>query len=185
MPSQTLDDDIQIGQAGDMDFSASVGKFRPDLAGADALTKAAENDALVGTPTAEKPEDTGTGNATADKLIELAKTQLGVKYVYGARQWGKALDCSGFTQQAFAQLGIKIGGDTYTQVTQGTAVEGGLGNAKPGDLIFTVGDIGMRRNGHVGIYLGNGMVIAAPRTGDVVRIQDWSGRSPTAIRRFL
>lgn len=134
---------------------------------------------------AAQPADQATGGGKVDQLIAAAKSQLGVQYVYGAHQWGKALDCSGFTQAAMAQIGIQIGGNTYTQVTQGTAVEGGIGNAKPGDLLFTTGDVGMRANGHVALYIGNGQVIAAPHTGTVVQIQDWSHRPLTAIRRYF
>jgi cell wall-associated NlpC family hydrolase len=165
-----------------MRFTPNLGTPFRDKDGLDALTKAAQNDAQNVTAAA-KPEEKGTGDPSADKLIELAKTQLGVKYVYGARQWGKALDCSGFTQQAFAQMGINIGGDTYTQVTQGSAVSD-IGQAKAGDLVFFTGDIGMRRNGHVGIYLGGGMMIDAPHTGAQVRIEPIHS-NVTAIRRFL
>jgi cell wall-associated NlpC family hydrolase len=167
------------GQGGDMLY-----KLGPDGA-TGPLEDAAELDKRI--PQVQSPALAAAagGGGKVAALIDKAKSQIGVPYVYGARQWGKALDCSGFTQQAFAQIGISIGGDTYTQVTQGTAVDGGLANAQPGDLIFTVGDVGMRVNGHVGIYLGEGKVIAAPHTGSTVQIQDWSGRGITAIRRFF
>lgn len=162
-----------------MHFGAQV----TDQQGLDAFQAAALKDQQrAATPDAATPVQSGS---EADKLIAAAKTQIGVPYVYGAHEWGKALDCSGFTQQAMAQIGIHIGGDTYTQVTQGQAVNGGIGNAKPGDLLFTTGDIGMRANGHVAIYIGNGWVLAAPHTGAKVEPQNWSSRPLTAIRRYF
>ncbi len=131
-------------------------------------------------PTTATPTD-GTGKGA--EIVAAARSQLGVKYVYGAHQWGSALDCSGLTQGALAQVGIKIGGNTYMQVQQGTAVPV-LAHAQPGDLIFTMGDIGNKVNGHVAIYIGGGQVIAEPHTGTVAQIQDWSHRPITAIRRY-
>ena len=187
----TDEEDLLDGQAGDM-------LWREPVVSADEA-KRVGNDPATGfgrfqaqleshqdPAQQQKPEDqVGADGSPLSKILELAKSQLGVKYVYGAHQWGSALDCSGFTQEVFRRAGINIGSNTYSQVTQGTAVEGGLANARPGDLIFTMGDKGMRANGHVGIYLGNGMVINAPHTGTVVQIQDWSNRTPTAIRRYF
>lgn len=165
-------------QAGDMLFGAPVGTPAP-------VVDAAAKDA------AQRPPATGNtvageaGSGSGAAIVAAARSQLGVQYVYGAHQWGQAVDCSGLTQGAMQHAGIQIGGNTYTQVTQGVAVDGGLDNAQPGDLVFTVGDIGMRQNGHVGVYVGNGMVIAAPHTGSVVQEQDWSSRPITAIRRYV
>ena len=158
----------ELGQAGDQHYGAQ----HDELSFASAVPA-----------TEEAPAEAGA-EGQAGKLMAAAKTQLGVNYVYGAHQWGEALDCSGFTQGAYAQIGVKIGGDTYSQVQQGTAVPD-LAHAKPGDLVFTMGDHGNRVNGHVGIYMGGGQVMAAPRTGSVVQIQDWSHRSLTAIRRYI
>jgi cell wall-associated NlpC family hydrolase len=184
----TSDEDLLDGQAGDMQWHAPPATADQARIGVDPVTGLGRFESLVkghvDPVAAEKQVKEGTGGPL-DKILELAKSQLGVNYVYGAHQWGKALDCSGFTQEVFARAGINIGSNTYSQVTQGSAVEGGLGNAKPGDLIFLTGDKGMRVNGHVGIYLGGGKVINAPHTGTVVQIQDWSNRTPTAIRRYF
>lgn len=176
----------QIGQAGDMRFGIVAKQLGAALldpeTGLDAIHTAAMKDAGQQT---QKPgtDETVSAGGKGDELVKIAKTQLGVNYVYGARQWGKALDCSGFTQQAYAKLGIAIGGDTYTQVTQGQPVDN-IENAKPGDLVFFTGDVGLRKNGHVGIYLGGGMMIDAPHTGAQVRIEPIHSNL-TAIRRYL
>ncbi len=176
-------DPQHVGQAGDMHFGAQI--LDSDT-GLDAFQGAALKDeqrAQGAQAQPKSPSDSATGEA--EKAIEIGKSQLGVQYVYGAHQPGKALDCSGFTQYVMGQLGIQIGGNTYTQVTQGVPVQGGIGSAKPGDLLFTTGDVGMRANGHVALYIGGGKVIAAPHTGTVVQIQDWSNKPLTAIRRYF
>ena len=122
-------------------------------------------------------------SATAQNVIDIAKQWIGTPYVYGGNEPGKGLDCSGLVQQAFKRIGIDLPRVTYDQVKEGTEVKG-IENAKPGDLIFTVGDIGRRVNGHVGIYLGDGKWIEAPYTGANVRITDVP-KNITAIRRVI
>jgi peptidoglycan DL-endopeptidase CwlO len=65
------------------------------------------------------------------------------------------------------------------QAKAGTAVAG-LDQARPGDLVFWYAD-GTRPN-HIGIYAGDGQMLVAPRTGDVVRYQQLT-RAPHEIRR--
>ena len=104
----------------------------------------------------------------AQEIINAAYSQLGVPYVWGDEAPGVGFDCSGLAQWAYAQAGIAIPRTTETQwpamqhVTQAQAV--------PGDLVFfdTPGDSQAAPN-HVGIYLGNGLMIDAPYTGTVVR----------------
>ena len=71
-------------------------------------------------------------------------------------------DCSSYVRWAYSQLGINLGPLTSTSTetlkNKGTAVKGGLANAKPGDLIFF--DT-YKKNGHVVIYLGNNQFIGA------------------------
>jgi len=99
------------------------------------------------------------GNAQA--ILNEAYAQLGKPYVYGAT--GSAnFDCSGFTQYVYENAaGVDISRTTYSQINEGQAVS--EGELKPGDLIFT-------HAGHVGIYVGNGQMIHAPQTGDVVKV---------------
>lgn len=165
--------------------SAIPDQQQPSKQGADP-TKDATLPDVPGTaqPTPPAPAPQAASGGMDQKVIDLANSQLGVKYVFGARQWGQAVDCSGFTQQLYARLGINIGPDTYSQVKQGVEVTGGIQNAKVGDLLFMVGD-GGRVNGHVAVYIGGGKVIAAPHTGTVVQVQDWSHQPLTAIRRYF
>lgn len=101
-------------------------------------------------------------SASATAILNYAYNFLGRPYLLGATGPDK-FDCSGFTSYVFGHFGISVGGrTTWEQRYAGTSVS--KGNLQPGDLVFTNG------YGHVGIYVGNGQMIHAPRTGDVVKV---------------
>jgi cell wall-associated NlpC family hydrolase len=99
--------------------------------------------------------------AKADKALAFARTQIGKPYVWGATGPG-SYDCSGLTQAAWKAAGVTLPRTTYDQVNAGTTVS--LADIKPGDLVFFYDDIS-----HVGLYIGNGMMIHAPKPGAYVR----------------
>lgn len=110
----------------------------------------------------------------ASKAIAYARTKIGVPYLWGgtgtAAQGGR-FDCSGLTQAAYAKAGIRlprVANDQY----QTTDVHPSWDELKPGDLVF-FGEKGNSRSiHHVGIYIGNGQMLHAPRTGTKIRIND-------------
>ncbi|MGW1002337.1 NlpC/P60 family protein [Streptomyces sp. NPDC002520] len=104
---------------------------------------------------------TGTSTSKADKALAFARAQIGKPYVWGATGPG-SYDCSGLTQASWKAAGVSLPRTTYDQVNAGTTVS--LSNAQPGDLIFFYDDLS-----HVGIYIGNGMMIHAPKPGEYVR----------------
>ncbi len=111
-----------------------------------------------------------TGSASA--LIAAAKTYLGTPY--------EQMDCSAFTQAAFAKIGRTIGRTTYAQATLGTHVS--FSSAQAGDLIFWGSDSAPY---HVGIYLGKGQYIASPTEGETVSIKSTTYYTPSfAIHMF-
>jgi hypothetical protein len=120
--------------------------------------------------------------ASENAVVTEAQKYLGVPYLWGGTDPAKGLDCSGFTQLVFGNLGIELPRTSSQQATAGTAVAS-IGDARPGDLVFF--DNASSRAGidHVGIYLGNGKMIAAPQPGEVVKIQDVG--TPAVIRRVL
>lgn len=122
------------------------------------------------------------GNAAGQQVVDIAKQYLGLPYVYGSNDPSKGLDCSGLVQVAYRRMGIDLPRVTYDQVKVGQPVD--RADLQPGDLVFSVGDKGMRVNGHVGIYAGNGMYVVAPHTGDVVKLAPLP-KNITAIRRVL
>lgn len=124
----------------------------------------------------------------ARKAIEWAMHQLGTQYQWGGTctdshgpdPMGRC-DCSSLMQQAYAHADVKLTRTTYTQVNEGKAVS--AKNLKPGDLIFSRGTAA--RPEHVGMYMGEGLVIEAPRTTKPVRITPIKDWDILAVRRVL
>jgi cell wall-associated NlpC family hydrolase len=111
----------------------------------------------------------GPGTSTDDaayatktaKAIAFARAQVGKPYVWGATGPG-SYDCSGLTLAAWKAAGVTLPRTTWDQVKAGTTVP--VSDIKPGDLVFFYDDIS-----HVGLYIGNGMMIHAPKPGAYVR----------------
>jgi cell wall-associated NlpC family hydrolase len=98
--------------------------------------------------------------------MQIARAQLGKPYVWGASTPGVGFDCSGLIEYAFEKAGIPTPGrlTTFSMRSVGRHVPS-LTMAKPGDWLITNG------GEHVVMYMGNGQVIAAPHTGEVVQMQ--------------
>ncbi|MFI0511502.1 cell wall-associated NlpC family hydrolase [Streptomyces canus] len=124
-----------------------------------AAEKAAQETAA---PQESTPTATDSSYATkAAKALAFARAQIGKPYVWGATG-PDSYDCSGLTQAAWKAAGVDLPRVTYDQVNAGTTVS--LADAQPGDLVFFYDDIS-----HVGLYIGNGMMIHAPKPGAYVR----------------
>lgn len=122
--------------------------------------------------------------------IRWALGQLGTPY-----QWGGSCtdshgpdpmsrcDCSSLMQQAYRAAGVTLTRTTYTQVKDGKAVS--VEALQPGDLLFTEGTAAVPE--HVGMAIGQGLIVHAPRTGDVVRITTLASWKPQilAARRVV
>lgn len=120
----------------------------------------------------------GTGTTGADVVAD-ARRYLGVPYVFGGTNPSTGLDCSGLVQRVYGDLGVNLPRTAAQQAKVGTAVTGGIANAKPGDLLAFNSPVS-----HIAIYIGNGQMIAAPKAGDVVKVQQVY-KTPTAIRRIV
>ena len=121
-----------------------------------------------------------SGAATGNDVVAMAKKYIGVPYVWGGTNPATGMDCSGFTQRVFKDLGIEIPRVVSDQMRQGTPVAS-LAEAKPGDLLVSFG------GDHISIYLGNGKAIDAPVPGKTIQIRDaWEQHSNlTSIRRIV
>lgn len=95
-------------------------------------------------------------------IISTAKKYLGTPYVWGGKT-PKGFDCSGLTSYVYRQYGIKL--PAWSNHQTKTGVRSNISNARPGDLV------GWNRGGHVGIYIGNGMLLHSPRPGRSVEIR--------------
>ena len=102
-------------------------------------------------------------SSKAGVAIRAALNQLGVRYRFGAKSPGVAFDCSGLTSYAWGAAGVGIPRTSRTQYAGLTRIP--TAAIQPGDLIFSGYPIH-----HVGMYLGNGQMVHAPRTGDVVKV---------------
>ncbi|MGW0802205.1 NlpC/P60 family protein [Nonomuraea sp. NPDC002799] len=102
----------------------------------------------------------GTGKAA--QAARWALTQQLKPYVWGA-EGPSSFDCSGLVMAAYQRVGISLPHYTGDQWTAGRHIS--RAEMRPGDLVFFYGDLH-----HVGIYIGGGMMVHAPQTGDVVRI---------------
>ncbi len=94
--------------------------------------------------------------------IEFALAQLGEPYRWGGAGPG-SWDCSGLTMMAWRQAGVSLPHHAASQINYGTRVS--KSELQPGDLVFFYSPIS-----HNGMYLGDGKMIHAPHTGDVVKI---------------
>ncbi|MEU9862595.1 NlpC/P60 family protein [Streptomyces sp. NPDC047971] len=116
----------------------------------------------------EQPEPPATGGtsdstyaAKAEKALAFARNQIGKPYVWGATG-PSSYDCSGLTQAAWKAAGVELPRTTWDQVEAGTRVA--TADLLPGDLVFFYDDIS-----HVGLYIGGGKMIHAPKPGANVR----------------
>jgi len=113
------------------------------------------------------PEAAPTAQAAA--ALEFAKSQVGKPYVWGATG-PDAYDCSGLTGAAYAAAGVPLPRTSREQWYVGQHVE--LGALQPGDLLFWAYDAADPATiHHVAIYAGAGLMVAAPHSGDVVKVQ--------------
>lgn len=110
-------------------------------------------------------------------VINYSYKFLGTPYLWGGTT-PSGFDCSGFVQYVYANFGVKIGRTTYDQIKDGTEVP--INQLQPGDLVFfgTSSD-----PHHVGMYIGSGMYIHAPHTGDVIKVSELVNRGDYLIAR--
>lgn len=105
-----------------------------------------------------------------NEIINTAKSFLGTPYVWGGTS-PSGFDCSGFTQYVLAQNGKSIPRTSQEQFASGQAVD--KSQLQAGDLVFYDWSGGTEAT-HVGIYEGNGKMIHAPHSGDVVKEVDFN-----------
>ena len=124
-----------------------------------------------------------TTTTKRNKVVSLAKKQVGKRYVYGATG-PSSFDCSGLTSYVYSHaIGKYITRTTYTQVKKGKTVAVSTSRLKKGDLLFW----GSKSSPyHVGIYVGNGQYVHAATPSQGVRKQHLSSYFwPSTAKRVI
>lgn len=145
----------------------------------------------VAAGTAARAATTAVGtpaDPSSAQVVNAARRHLGTPYSWGggtpsgpSRGFGRGantigFDCSSLVQNAWAKVGVSLPRTTYEQIKVGRAINtSNRASWKPGDLLFP-------STGHVQMYIGNGKVIEAPRTGGRVQIVPARSRY-IAVRR--
>jgi len=127
-------------------------------------------------PEEDAPSGPVTGTGVGVEALEAARTQLGKAYEWGA-EGPDRFDCSGLTSWAFKEAGVTLPRSSSQQARVGRSVS--WDDLQAGDLVFYYSPVS-----HVGIYAGEGKMIGAPQTGDVVKYQTVSRKAFTSARRL-
>ncbi|MCZ2827683.1 C40 family peptidase [Modestobacter sp. VKM Ac-2986] len=104
----------------------------------------------------------GGGSGSGQAAVATAMAQRGKPYVWGGNGPG-SFDCSGLVKYAYAAAGVSLPRSSSQQAASGRAVS--RGDLQPGDLIAFGSPVY-----HIGIYIGNGQMVHAPTSGDVVKV---------------
>ena len=116
------------------------------------------------------------GSETGEAVAQFALQFVGNPYVWGGSSLTHGTDCSGFTMAVYANFGIRLPHYDASQRGYGIGIDS-LSDAKPGDLICFYG--------HVGIYIGDGMMVHASNPRDGIKVSRADYRSIAAIRRIF
>ena len=162
--------------------SETVAAVLPDVESAEEVTEQAQESVAA-------VSDAVSDASQIEAVIARAQSMIGTPYVWGGGDANgpttgvdggtvAGFDCSGLVLYAFAAAGVALPHYTGYQYQRGTHVP--ASEAQRGDLLFW----GPNGNQHVAIYLGDGTMIEAPRSGQNVRISPvrWSGMAPNAVR---
>jgi cell wall-associated NlpC family hydrolase len=102
-----------------------------------------------------------------ERAARIALNAVGVPYQWGGASPASGFDCSGLVYWAYRHLGVELPHSSYALYDRGRRVA--RSQLKAGDLLFFFGV------GHVGLYLGNGRMVHAPRSGRTVEVVSLSG----------
>jgi cell wall-associated NlpC family hydrolase len=123
--------------------------------------------------------DSINGTAAQIALVKETMRYLGIPYVWAGATPSGGFDCSGLVLYVYAKFGVSFPHGATMQAYQGTPVP--FDQLQPADLVF-FGTPAFYH--HVGIYIGNGLFIEAPHTGDVVKVSRLAGRGAARACRY-
>jgi cell wall-associated NlpC family hydrolase len=190
--SLTVNDKLALVQAAQKKLAAQSARAAAKLAEAESLlSKLKKEDRERLARLAEQEEDADQKSSLAaakalsgvsgrgGKALQYALKQIGDKYVFGAAGM-TTWDCSGLTMRAFKTAGVSLPHSSRAQYSYGKSVK--RSELRAGDLVFFGRPIS-----HVGIYLGGGKMVHAPRSGSRVKVASAAnlGRKPFVGARRL
>lgn len=117
-----------------------------------------------------------TSSSLGQNIANYALQFVGNPYVYGGTSLTNGADCSGFVMSVFKNFGISLPRTSGEQGKCGTDA-GGLGNARPGDLVSY--------SGHIGIYIGNGQIVHASSAKTGIKVSNANYRPILSVRRIV
>jgi cell wall-associated NlpC family hydrolase len=159
----------------EIDVRKVAAKHRIDQAEA-LLARLSPAQKAVRTEGVDGPVGMVLGGSRGALALKAALTRFDSPYVWGATG-PRSFDCSGLVYWAFQKVGITMPRSSAAQSEVGTPVS--RDDLRPGDLIFFYSPVS-----HVGFYVGNGKVLNAVQTGDVVRYSDLSRMKYHSARRL-
>ena len=121
-----------------------------------------------------------SSSSLRQSVVNYALQFVGNPYVYGGNSLTNGIDCSGFTQQILAHVGVSIPRTAASQSGTGTAVS--LDAIQPGDLLFYSSGSGI---GHVSMYIGNGQVVHASNPTSGIIVSSIGYRTPCCARSYF
>ena len=122
-----------------------------------------------------------------DSIIENSRSLLGIKYKWAGATPERGVDCSGLVQYVFAKLGIDLPHHAADLAKLGSSVAKDTSNMQPGDLLV-FSKMKSKRISHVGIYVGDGMMVHASSGSKAVvetPILEYSGMLLRSVRRVI
>ena len=125
----------------------------------------------------EVPTVSGGGSELGIAVAQFGLQFVGNPYRYGGNSLTNGADCSGFVKAVYSHFGVSLPRTSGSQRHAGAAVEGGIANAQPGDIIGY--------SGHVGIYIGNGQIVHASTKETGIKISNAHYRRILAVRRVF
>ena len=119
--------------------------------------------------------DNATGSDLGKRLAKYACQYIGNPYVMGGTSLTNGADCSGFVYRVYKDFGYDLPRTSYEQRSAGTAVD--YSNAQPGDIICY--------DGHVGIYIGGGLIVHASSAKTGIKVSRATYRTILSVRRII